>query len=140
MCVCVCMLGQCVILRLAEAQELPIGSSHAASPCYVTMLLSLSLPLPRSLCVHMCRVLQFLLAVKLCLGGMEGLFSADVERCVESPKKMYFQSGLCLTLSVSFSPCLPCCITVFSPSIPHPLIICSIPSCDTVGRKTRFFL
>lgn len=34
------MREQCVILRLAEAQELPFGSSHAASLCYVTMLFS----------------------------------------------------------------------------------------------------
>lgn len=35
---------QCVILWLAEAQELPSGSSHAASVCYVTLLFSHSFP------------------------------------------------------------------------------------------------
>lgn len=41
--------GQCVILRLAEAQELPFGSSHAFSVGYVTMPFSHSCLSSRSL-------------------------------------------------------------------------------------------
>lgn len=42
---------QCVILWLAEAQELPSGSSHAASICYVTLLFCCSVCLSPSVSV-----------------------------------------------------------------------------------------
>lgn len=123
-CVCACVLGQCVILLLAEAQELPFGSSHVASPCYVTMLFShywpFSLPLPLLIpliplfwfCICMCKLLQL-------SGTNQSVFRLF----------SHFHFRLPLFPSVlSFREVQPC--SLHPPPLTH---LCGIPSRGTAG-------
>lgn len=122
----VCVRKQCVILRLAEAQELPSGSSHAASVCYVTLLFS------HYLATSHVVLLLYVQRVRFVKDWIEGILCAD--------GKMRKYASHCNRLQfIKVSAALSVYCSITTVSHPHSLTQAATFCCDTLTNSCKGF-